>query len=436
MNKLKLLLFLSFGLSFLLLADFSFAEEYQRKSFSQFLDYGLERSLDVKASQLDVEYQSEAEKLAKENQLIPQISVSASYQKFIYDHLHDSGNGTLESNDGQNRSIGLILSYDLQKLFGPEASIAKEVKEFASLQSKLVTRDLIRNIKKSYFQISEMQSEIKELSSLITLFSKIDHGLQKQKKMGVYNELERREFAVQKSILINETEVRQGDLDAAYYQLSNLMNADVSDVKRRAIEVSDNFKSRFTDLVMSDPQKVMSLHDQTIFENIRRDLRLSRLEYESFVDFPLPIVFFKQSRDLPTMPSGDGPQYLTEVGVSFQIDSFFTRSTQKSQLGAKLRRSEFAVAKANREYENQVRLNVAHIVRFKSQERSLQQVRNETKNLLDKSFMFYSQKRLDVLGTLDIFQKYLQAVRNDLNNNLQIKNADADLEYLLGGVVE
>jgi hypothetical protein len=47
--------------------------------------------------------------------------------------------------------------------------------------------------------------------------------------------------------------------------------------------------------------------------------------------------------------------------------------------------------------------------------------------------LFYSQKRLDVLGTLDIFSKYLQAARNFYQNELQLKSSDADLEYLVGG---
>lgn len=61
--------------------------------------------------------------------------------------------------------------------------------------------------------------------------------------------------------------------------------------------------------------------------------------------------------------------------------------------------------------------------------------RTEIKDLLDKSFLYYSQKRIDVLGTLDIFQKYLQATTNSLMNDLQIQMIDSELEYLVGGGV-
>ena len=409
------------------------ANDTDNTSLSSLIQLGLQNSIDQSASRLESKSQDKNETLISRTQNIPQINLTASYQKYHYDSLYDKG-GQLVSNDGQRPAFGVTVSYDLQKLLNADSALARQSAQLAKIQEKISGRDVIRNIKKGYYGIVEIQAEVEELTKLIGLFSRIDDILQKQKRMGIYNEIERKQFQVQKSILDSDLQTRSSDLEAAYFQLSLVMNVSVDTLKDRVPKIKTTSNLHFAQSKFS-PEKLSALNDQEILANLSGSYNLAKMEYDNFHSMALPTVYVRQSREMPTMPSSDGYQNITEVGLSFPIDSFFTRSAQKSQLGAKAEKAEVLFQKTLLDYRNQIRLNTMNMNRYQGQTHQLEETRKEAKGLLDKSFLFYSQKRIDVLGTLDIFQKYLQATRNVLINSLQIQNIDAELEYLVGGGV-
>lgn len=424
----------------LMFTSFSFAGKTESPaapatSLSSLIQFGLENSLDSLAVRAETRYQQSNGKVVNQNRLIPQINLSASYQKIFYDRLRDDGSGTgrLVSNNGQNTPVSLTLSYDLQKLFGPDSELVKQSIYNARLQEKIIARDIIRSIKKSYFTIIEIQTEIEELNKLIGLFERIENILQKQKKIGISNELERQQFQVQQSILDTDLQTRKSDLDAVYFQLSTVVNLDISALKDRLSLITDKTEYYIPGSAQFDSEHMAKLKDYEMLENLGRDYNIAKLEYDKFNSVPLPSFFLKGSRDSSSVLSSDGPQTTTEIGITIPLDSLFNRPAQKSQLGAKSEKTQAIFQKALLDYRNQIRLNMINLIRFKNQTESLKQTRNQTKKLLDKSFLYYSQRRIDVLGTLDIFQKYLQAARNSLLSELQMRTTDAELEYLVGG---
>lgn len=398
----------------------------------QAIQFGISHSHDISASQSETRFREKNAEFVKRGRVVPQLSLAVGYQQLAYDNLRIDNTGQAISNNGRNMMYSVTASYDLQKLFGPESILATQSTSFAKMREKIVQRDLIRGIKRSYYSIQEIKLEIIELNKLIALFSRIDEILKRQKKIGVFNELERRQFQVQQSILQNDLELRSSDLDAALLQLSTLINADLATTKALTEDTLTPPALVFVTQKV-DPEILASRPDQTLMQNLSRDYNLSKLEYEKFNSIPLPVLFVKGSRDLPTMPSSDGPQSVVEIGVSFPIESLFTRAVQSEVLSARAKVNQSVFERNVFEYRNQIRLNALNLNRLKLQASSLEKTRNETSKLLDRTFLFYSQKRLDVLGTLDIFSKYLQAARNYFFNQQQIRIIDAELEYLVGG---
>jgi outer membrane protein TolC len=395
------------------------------------LKTALNKSLERSAAQIETAYQESNSNAVSKSQLVPSIALSATYQKLYYDRMKDNGTGNFVSNNGQNTSYGLTISYDLQKLFGPESVLAKQSHHYAQLQEKITTRDIVRNVKKAYYNVTEIQAEVADLNKLIALFSRIEGILQKQKQLGVFNELERQQFQVQKSILNSDLQTRKADLDAAYYQLASLINTSPEELKA---QIPADAKKENVKPYDVDSEKIAKMSDNEMIENLSREYNISKLEFEKTSSLPLPTVYVKGQRDNPVYFSSDGPLTTAEIGIVIPIDSLFTRSSQKSQLGAKAEKNEMLMRRALYDYRNQVNLNAANLARFKSQTVSLENAQNETEKLLDKTFLYYSQKRLDVLGTLDIFQKYLQSSKNMLMNEMQIASTEAELEYLVGGI--
>ncbi len=425
-HVLFLIIVLSVGLS-------SSTQAQSDSSLASIIQLALNNSLDQKAAKAEIKYQDASLEVAQNARAIPQITATAGYQRYFYDSSWADSSGKPVFNDGQKPAYSVTISYDLQKLFGPESKIAQQTASLSRTQEKIVERDIIRNVKKTYYSIVEIKSELDELGNLITLFAKIDRILKKQKKIGVYNEIERKQFQVQQSILSTDLQVRSSDLEAAYSQFSINLNLSVEEVKLRLDKIKNVPELSFANRKNINLNELQKFDDQQMLQNLGRDYNVSKMEYEKFNSVALPIIYIKGARELPTMPSSDGYQSIVEVGISIPIDGFFTRPSLKSQLDVKTEKNQALFERALLDYRNQVRLNLIDLKRFKDQSGALGDTRKETKKLLDKSFVFYSQKRIDVLGTLDIFQKYLQTTRNVLVNNLQIENIDAELEYLVGG---
>lgn len=402
-------------------------------SLSALIGLALERSRDRSAAEAELRFQKAAETTIDRSRLIPQINALAGYQNLAYDRLRENSPGVFGPNNGVNRIYGVTVSYDLQNLLGPGSTLARQASRVAALQVEVVRRDIVRNVKKAYFAIAETQSEIDELNKLVGLFDRIDAILNKQRKLGVYNELERRQFQLQKGVLYADLQVKRADLEGAYAQLAVIVQVDAETLKQRLAGAQGNPPTVFAPATAQDVQALYQAQDSEILDYLGGSNQLAKMQYSKFASLPYPGVYARGTRQLPTVPNLDGPNTTTEAGVFLPIDGFFTRPAQKEQLRRNSEKTQALCEKAFFEYRTQILLNATNLLKFRSQSRFLAQTRSETRELLEKSFLFYAQKRIDVLGELDLFQKYLQVARSDLQNDLRIRWADAELEYLVGG---
>lgn len=393
------------------------------------IEVGLEKSPDTKVSQSEEDLQKENATLARVQKFTPQLDLAASYQNFKFSQPYIGTNGPT-SNDGDNPNVSLTLTYDLQKVFGPESAIAAEGLYFAKVQKKLAQRDIVRNIKKAYFAILEIDKEKDELTAMIAQFDKTDSILKRQKTLGLNNSLEVEQFNIQRNLLSSDLDGRTAEEEGLYLTLSNLTTLDVKALKGH-LAVS----GKEPDSLNSIPQisDVDSYSDKTVLDSLSHDYNSAKLEYDGFVGFPLPQVFVREQRQWPTYPSSDGPNTMDEVGVSIPLGDFLARGQTKSQLKSKALKAQSQMEKSIADYKTMLKTAITNRTLLKNQEKNLLSTEDQSKKLMDKAFKLYSQKRIDSLGTLDIFQKYLQASRAVLANHLLIQNAEADLEYLSGG---
>ena len=319
------------------------AETY---SLSSLIQLALGSSLDHKAAISDVKLQEASEKSISRGRLVPQMTIAASFQSYSYERAFEDSGGRNYSNNGHNSPISLTVSYDLQKLFSTESDLANQATHYSQLQEKIVRRDIIRTVKKSYFSIVETKAELEVLNELISLFSRIEAILQKQKKIGIYNELERQQFKVQESILESDLQNKKGDLDFSFAQLASITNNDVTVLKTMIESFSKKPDLHFGSQLMLDPDALSKVQEKNLLELFGRDYNIGKLEYDQFSSVPLPSIFVKGSREAPTMASSDGPQTVAEIGISIPIDGFFTRATQKTQLEAKFEKNKILFEKS------------------------------------------------------------------------------------------
>lgn len=392
------------------------------------IEAGLEKSPDTKVSQSEEDLQKENATLARVQKFTPQLDLAASYQNFKFSQPYIGINGPT-SNNGDNPNISLTLTYDLQKVFGPESALAAEGLYFSKIQKKLVQRDIIRNIKKTYFAILEIEKEKTELNAMISQFDKTNGILKRQRALGLNNSLEMEQFNIQRNILSSDLEGRVAEEEGLYLTLSNLTTLDVKTLKNQVTTADSDSGNLNSIPQISD---VDSYSDKAILDSLSHDYNSAKLEYDGFIGFPLPQVFVREQRQWPTFPSSDGPNTMDEVGISIPLGDFLVRGQTKSQLKSKTLKAQSQMEKSIADYKTMLKTAITNRTLLKSQEKGLLSTEDQSKKLMDKAFKLYSQKRIDSLGTLDIFQKYLQSSRAVLANHLLIQNAEADLEYLSG----
>lgn len=399
-------------------------------SLSDLINLGLKHSYDQKAAHLDVETSKATEISVSRNQYIPQLSINGSLQKYNYDSLYRK-NGVLVSNNGSQPTFGLTLSYNLQNLYNANKAVAHKSIYLSKLRREITKRNIIRQIKIGYYTIVEIQAEVDILKKLIRFFSKVDDVLQKVKKVGVYNEIQREQFKIQQSILRNKLQVRQSHLASAYLQLSLAMNISKEELEHKIPHVKSLPTLSYATAGYSNDE-LLKKEDSVIMDNLGGSYSLARVQYENYKKGALPQVYIKGMRQLPNMPSSNGHYSAISVGVNFPIDAFFKRSAEKSKLKFKMTKEEALFNKALLNYRNQIRLSKTNLDIYKGQVKHLDEGLYEAQDLFDDAFRFYSQKRINALDVLNISQNYFTASRNVLNNKLQIQIYDTQLEYLLG----
>ncbi|MBX2994868.1 MAG: TolC family protein [Bdellovibrionaceae bacterium] len=390
----------------------------------------LERSPDLAAARSESEVQALSVKSAKQSKYIPQVSFGASSGHLHFDRSQTDANGNEVSNDGRTSSVSAAASFDLQKLFGPEAEIAAQSQKASELQTEITRRGIVRDVKKAYFSIVEIQNEITAFRAALDKFGRVSGVLDREKSVGVDTRLSRGQFQVQRDLVEADLLVRTADLDLAYAQLAAILAEPVDETIKRFSNAAEPGELQFASVVA---RKEEVLGDPLLIKVLQADAELASSEAEGYLSVPLPIVYAKIQRDHSTVFTSDGPQTLMEAGISLPLDGFVTRRTQKSLLNAKAQRASFTVNRRVLDYNNQVRLQSAQLQRSIDASKGFEAAEQASRTLLDQAFRFYAQKRLDAIGTTDLFQKHLQAVRNRLANRLVMQSADAELEYLTGG---
>jgi outer membrane protein TolC len=400
-------------------------------SLDWIIDYGLSHSSDVLASKAETQIQQSLSEETRRGSNWPKTDFGASFQSRTYERPFLLG-GEPRSNNGSNPIFGLTVAYDLQKILGSQIALTTERVRYAKIQEIITRRDTVRSIKKAYFTIQAIESNIAVMKKIIGLFDRINNILEKQRSLGVKIDIERRQFNVQKNLLAADLSSVELDEDAAYNMLSSASRLPLAEARARIGQNQTAPKLRYASRSDLDPKLVDSLSDGAILESLGRDYTLARIEKEKFVKPLWPVVYGKISHEAPTMLSADGPQTILEVGISIPIDTLYTKNLEKSRLLSQEQKAQALFEKSVQDYRNNVRFSIESLQKLKAKSMFFGKTRDEAKELLENSFLYYAQKRIDVIATLDIFQKYLQSERQVLANDLQIQSLDADLEYLIG----
>lgn len=399
--------------------------------FPSLLRYCVTHSTESSVSEAEVGFQKVASSSVDFQRLVPQIDVFASFQRLNYDNLF-LRNGEYVNNNGNNPIAGIGLTYDLQKLFGPESLLADESARHSLIQAKISQRNVIRTVKKSYLLLRHIEAELALLRKISGDFDRIGNILRKQKSLGVFVEVESTQFRVQKEFLASELKAKETEKGAVYFAFSSLMNVSYAEAELALGSISDGPSPVYT---QKDNLVSLSLtEDAMMLAGLSHEYNLTKLEYDSYQSYPLPTAFirsFHQWTSIPSIPAG--PNQLTEAGVTFPISGFVTRREHKQELLEKANKSRTVMEKNILEYKNTVRLTITQLQHYMSERSGLETLQRETDRALQKSFQYYAQKRIDTLTILDLFMKSLQAARLQQFNKLHIETLDAELEYLLGG---
>lgn len=405
----------------------------QSLTFEQFTELCLKNAKDLAVAEKDRDLQIENFKSLQRSKYIPHADLSFLYQKNYYDRLKDDGTGRLISNNGDNPGQSLTLSYDTQNFFSPDTALAQKRLNNSETTISLTKDQLYSKIQAQYFNIKEIEYELKEYDHIFALLEKITGIIKRQALLGVNNDLEAKQFDLLKNSISSDYAARKLDLENSYLDFSSFTGLQVADLKKLVFRIQSATEPQIPESPDAFSTATPISLSTALLKNIQQDAILKKYELEHTTVFPAPSVYFKISRDSPTMFSADGPQTSAEIGVTIPLDSYFLKNQQKSQLAADYRKSQLISEQNQNFVENQAQAKVAQLKNLIAQHESLLKAENLSESLLDKSFSYYSQKKIDPLGAADIFTKYLQAKKNRFSNEAQILTLSAELQYLKSG---
>lgn len=384
--------------------------------------YSVQNSSDSLISEAEVKIQSTMSSIADRLKTLPQIDVYGTYQNATYYENRIPRNGTLITNSGTNRIVGASVSYDLQKLFGPENKVARGHAEHSEVLDHVSKLNVRRIAKKSLALFEQIRSELRDIEENLLFMNKVQSIIDKSRKMGVFNEIEGGQCKIHKEFLLADRETKNHELDAVYTGFGLLMNLPVEEVK----PILDNLK------IDSVKDEISSNNESIVQKSLGADFHLAKLELDSYQTVPLPTIFVRSFYQDPTIPSFQGKNHFTEFGLTFNVTNLFIRSSHKTELQEKVAKTMALKRKNELDYENNVKLAEDQKKHFQNEAKFLSILKQETIAMLKKSFLYYSQRRIDILTLMDISQKDLQASQRLLLNKYHQSLLDADLEYYFG----
>lgn len=384
--------------------------------------YSVQNSSDSLISEAEVKIQSTMSSIAEKLKNLPQIDVFGTYQNATYFENRINKNGTLITNSGSNRIYGASVSYDLQKLFGPEGIVAKGHAEHSEILDRISKLNVKRLVRKSFALYEQLSGELKDIEESLKFMDKVRSIISKSKKLGVFNELETGQSRIQKDFLLADRETKNHELDTVYAGFGLLMNLPVDEVR----PILDHLKTDSTNTIVTQS------YESIVRLGLGADYHLAKLELDSYQTVPLPTLFVRSFYQDPTIPSFQGRNHFTEYGLTFNVTNLFVRSSHKSELQERVAKTLAMKRKNELDYENNIKLVQDQKKHFQREAKFLMALKSETESLLKKSFLYYNQKRIDTLTLIDMSQKDLQASQRILINKYHQSLIDADLEYYLG----
>jgi hypothetical protein len=401
---------------------------------SHLIQLAIENSTEAITAQAEVKFQEAVRANTKTIRYTPQLDVYSSEQKYNYDRAYFY-NGQHVVNKGTNRIYGATLTFDLQKLFGPELGVASENLQLSRIQNNISQRNVVRVVKKTLALKLQIEAEIRDIVETLKSFQKVEGILKRQSSLGVYTDVEVHQLIEQRGFLEADLITKKTELDSVYFTFSRLINRSIDEVKA-LLEPTVVFPPLiFATKKELDPKIFSALSDQDMLTSLGRDYYSAKKEASSYSTLQLPALYVKTFHQNPTMPSSQssGGYGVTEVGVTINLSGFLLRNSQKNELNAKKTKFEMLMNNNIRDYRNSISLTVNQLNQFLKQDEALRKLQGDANKTFAKSFTYYSQKRIDTLTLLDLTQKRLLASQRFHFNKLQINYLDAELEYLVGG---
>ncbi|MCB9073638.1 MAG: TolC family protein [Bdellovibrionaceae bacterium] len=402
----------------------SFAEisKDSLNTIEDLVNYSVQNSNDSLISEAEVKVQEVMSGVTKRIKYLPQVNAFASYQNAKYFDNRINQDGHLITNTGVNRVVGASVTYDLQKLFGSEDKVAKAHAEHSEILNKVSKLNMRRGVRKSFALFVQVKSALKEYEDILHFMEKVKGTLVQGKRQGVFSDIEFGQYEIQQGFILADQSAKQRELETIYTSFSLLLNLPVDDVR----VILNRIKSE-SDVVVEEGPSFFK-------ESLSSDYDLAKFELKSFQTIPLPTVYVKSYYQDPTIPSFQGRNHYTELGINIDLTHLFVQAANKSELRERLAKSEALMRKSELEYENNIHLAKEEKKSFVAEEKELKNLKIQTDKMFKKSFLYYSQKRIDILTLMDLAQKNFLSGERLLLNKYQQSLIDADLEYYLGGV--
>lgn len=339
------------------------------------------------------------------------------------------------NNNGVVKNIGVQLTFDLQKMFGPESAIAGEHAYYSEIQKKLARRNIIKVVKNYYISLYFLQqskNNLIELEKYLNSLKTLTHGMKASGIfVGVEENIIRTEFGYLQNELINNKHQEEILISG----LAMLTKLSMDEIKQMVFSINTS------DITEVFPVKTVNLSlesflkssDHEILFSLGRDYNILKSEYDNYSRIPLPIVFVRRFNQYNTVQTSWGSNHSAEFGFIFPVTGFLHKDSHKSELEEKMNGAHELLKKNILAYRSSIRISASHLLDLKAENMRLEKDRTDSGIFLKKGISLFRQKRLDMAGVIDSVKKYMEISRLLFYQKETIYKLETELEYLTGG---
>lgn len=330
------------------------------------------------------------------------------------------------------QTFGVQLSFDLQRMFGPESAIAADSEYFGRVQARLERRNIVRLVKNYYTTLYFLKLSISEVTQLETYLANLKTMVAKMRSYGVFVGVEENLLNAEHSVIRHEIIARTAEFNVLLVQLS-VLTGETEENLRTLIDPAQ-YPTRFetTGFSRENLDAMLAAEDQDMFANLSKDYNTLKAEYDNYSTLPMPSVFFRVFTQQNSTSPLLGPNEGGEVGFTYPLGNLVGRKSHQGELKEKLTQTA-AVAKKNLvEYRAAIRTTGLHRLALQAELQRLSADRQRMKEFLPKAPALYRQKRIDMSGTLDLMRRYWDTTKLYFSELETVHRLDAELEYLTG----